>query len=139
MSKSFSLFINFNGECREALAYYGGIFQAEATDIMTYSQIPPSDGYSPPESDKDRIMYASLPIFGTNVMFSDSPSDTPTIVGDNIAPTLSTDDKAELTRIFSALKDGGEVYMDLAPTFWSQLYGSVKDKYGVVWQLSHEG
>jgi PhnB protein len=45
------------------------------------------------------------------------------------------DDKDEIKRIFEELKDGGEVLMELQQTFFSELYGIVKDKFGIIWQI----
>jgi PhnB protein len=65
----------------------------------------------------------------------DMPSGSPLVTGNNITPTLSMDDKEEVERIFSELKEDGEVYMELQKTFFSELYGMVKDKFGVIWQI----
>ncbi len=136
MAQSFDLFINFNGECREAVAFYAKVFQSEVKDLMTYGQTPPGTDYVVPEADKERIMYSCVPFFGCNVMFCDNPSDMPLQKGNNISPTLGTDDKEEIKRLFKELSEGGQVFMELQKTFWSDLYGMVADKYGITWQLS---
>ncbi|MDR3240531.1 MAG: hypothetical protein LBT44_10695 [Clostridiales bacterium] len=66
MSQSFDVFINFDGDCREAVNFYAKAFQSEICELMTYSDAPPGVGYTAPEADKDRIMYCSMPIFGSN-------------------------------------------------------------------------
>ncbi|HEX5565010.1 MAG TPA: VOC family protein, partial [Sporosarcina sp.] len=40
--------------------------------------------------------------------------------------------------VFDRLKQGGSVVMDLQETFWSKSYGSLKDQFGIEWQISHE-
>ena len=131
---SFDVFINFDGDCRAALEFYAGVFGLEVpTHIMTYGQNP---GGGVADADKDRILYASLPIFGCNVMFSDCPSGSDFVKGTNIALTLGTTDAEEIKRIYSALSDGGEVAMPLGKTFFSELYGMATDKFGITWQLS---
>ena len=40
---SFSIFINFNGNCREAVTFYAGVFGPEMPKLMTYADAPPSD------------------------------------------------------------------------------------------------
>ena len=104
---------------------------------MTYGDAPPDPNYPVPEGDKDRVIYAGVPIGGMVVMFSDVPEGSEFVRGNNISPTVSTDNKDELTRIFNELKEGGEVYMELQKTFFSELFGMVEDKFGVIWQLSH--
>jgi PhnB protein len=130
---SFDVFLNFDGDCRDAVAFYAEVFRAAIPhDSMTYGQNPGGA----PEADKDRILYASLPIFGHSVMFSDCPSGSNYVKGNNIALTLGTSDTDEIKRIFAALSDGGEIAMPLEKTFFSELYGMVTDRFEITWQLS---
>ena len=46
--------------------------------------------------------------------------------------------KKRLESAFDKLKEGGSVGMELQETFWSKCYGSLKDKFGIEWQFSHE-
>ena len=131
---SFDVFINFDGDCSAALEFYAGVFKLKKPEsIMTYGQAP---GFTGPEADKDRIVYANLPIFGCNVMFSDCPSGNDFVKGNNIALTLGTSEEKEIRRLYDALRDGGQVRMELGGTFFSELYGMVRDKFGITWQLS---
>ena len=129
------LFINFDGNCREAVEFYAKTFKSTVNHLMTYSQVPPSENYVVPEADKDRVMYAGIPLGDIVMMFSDVPSGSKFIQGNNISLTYSVDSKEEVTRIFNELKEGGEVLMELQPTFYSELYGMVKDKFGIIWQV----
>lgn len=135
---SFDLFMNFDGDCRQAVEFYAEVFQSEVLHLMTFGDMPPNPEFPIAESDKNRVAYACVPIFGCNVMFSDNPGDMPLIKGNNISPTVSTKDKAEVERVFHALAEGGEVGMALQKTFWSDLYGMVTDRYGIIWQVSHD-
>ena len=129
------LFINFDGNCREAVEFYAKVFQSQIDNLMTYSQAPPDPNFPLAEEDRDKVMYAGVQIGGITVMFMDNPSGSPLIVGDNINPTISVDNKEEVERIFNELKDGGQVQMELQPTFFSELYGMVKDQFGVIWHI----
>ena len=129
------LFINFDGNCREAVEFYAKVFKSEVKNLMTYGETPPDSNYTVNEADRDKIMYAGVPIGGITVMFMDLPADSPLTVGNNINPTISIDDKGEVTRIFNELKEGGEVCMELQKTFFSEWYGMVQDQYGIIWQL----
>ena len=135
MSTQLELFINFDGNCREAVAFYAQVFQSEVKNLMTFGQAPPDPNFPLAEADKEKIMYADVQIGGLTVMFMDMPSGSPLVVGNNINPTISMDSKEEVERIFNELKVGGEVYMELQQTFFSELYGIIKDKFGVVWQI----
>ncbi len=138
MGKTFSLFINFDGNCREAANYYANVFHSEVQGLMTYGEIPPDSNYPLSEADKAHIVFCSVPIFGCNVMFCDVPSEMPLTKGDNISPTLGTDDMEEIRQVFAELSKDGAVLMELGKTFWSELYGMVQDKYGVIWQFSYD-
>jgi PhnB protein len=129
------LFINFDGNCREAVTFYAKVFKSEVNNMMTYGQTPPDPNYPIRESDKDKVCYAGVPIGDMVVMFCDMPAGSPVVVGNNISPTVSMDDKDEVKGIFDELKEGGEVFMELQRTFFSELFGMVKDKYGVIWQI----
>lgn len=135
MKESFDLFINFDGECRDATTFYAKVFGSEIQDQMTYAEAPPDADFPVPEVDKDKIMYACVPIFGCNVMFMDMPTGMPLVKGNNISPTISTGDRNELQRVFAALSAGGKVEIELQKTFWSDLYGMVTDKFGIIWQI----
>lgn len=129
------LFLNFGGDCRQAVEFYAQVFQAEVRDLMTYGDTPPDPNYTILEEDKDKIMYAGMELGGVTVMFMDMPSDSPLILGNQLSPTVSTGDMAEVTRIFQGLAEGGTIYAPLEKTFFSELYGMVEDKFGITWQI----
>jgi len=129
------MFINFNGNCREAVYFYAKVFRTEVGNIMTYGESPPDPNCPIAEADRDRIMYAGIPVGGMVLMFMDASSDHATTIGDNITPTISTDSKDEVTRLFTELSDDGEIIMALQQTFFSEWYGMVKDKFGIYWQI----
>ena len=131
---TFDVFLNFNGDCRAALAFYASVFNLEIpSHLMTYDQIPGGDFGTENEG---RITYANLSIFDCNVMFSDCPAGSKFVKGTNIALTLGTPDVDEIKRVFNALAEDGEVAIPLGKTFFSALYGMVTDKFGITWQLS---
>jgi len=131
---TFDVFLNFDGDCRAALEFYAKVFGLAAPDhIMTYDQNP-GDAFG--EGNEGRILYATLPIFGCNVMFSDCPAGSHYVKGTNIALTLGTSDAETIKQIFNSLAETGDVAMPLEKTFFSELYGMVTDKFGITWQLS---
>jgi PhnB protein len=129
------LFINFDGNCREAVEFYAKVFKSEVNNLMTYADVPADPDQPVAEADKERVLYAGIPIGNITVMFSDCPAGSPYIVGNNVSPTVSMDDKDEVRRIYEELKEDGEVLMELGETFFSELFSMVKDKYGVFWQV----
>lgn len=132
-------FVNFNGNCRQAVEWYAKIFKTEVVGLMTFADAPANPAFPMAEADRSRVLYASLPLGGNNVMFSDVPAGRPITVGNNISLTVGSDNADELRRIFDELKTDGQVQMPLQKTFWSDLYGAVTDQFGVTWQLSYSG
>ncbi len=131
-------YLNFAGNCREAVDYYCDVFQTEKPRIMTFGEMPPNpdSAYPLPDSAKDMIMHAQLCIHGTDIMFSDVFPGSELNVGNNVSLTVVTKDRDEILNAFNKLKDGATVHMDLQETFWSKLYANLRDKYGVEWQFS---
>lgn len=129
------VFINFNGNCREALKFYAQIFDLEEPNIMTYGEAPPNSQMPVTEETKYLVMHASLTIFGTVVMFMDTIPDMQVNQGDNIVLTIRSKDLDEVKSLFSKMKNGGRILMDLQETFYSKCYGMLIDKFGIPWQF----
>ena len=129
---SFDPYIHFQGNCRQALTAYQAIFGGRV-DIMEYDAAPDA---TPEMKASGLVMHATL-ILGERMLFaSDFP---PGHAGDpqqavsisHIAP-----DDTEARRIFAALAEGGAVIMDYQPTFWSDGFGMLKDRFGTHWMVS---
>jgi PhnB protein len=135
---SIDVYLNFNGNCREAAEFYAEVFETEKPEIMTFGQTPPNPEYQLPEEAKDLVMHTRLDIDGSNVMFSDVFPGMPFVVGNNISLSFVNKDIDKIKLLFDKLKEGGEVGMELQETFWSKCYGSLKDKFGIEWQLNCE-
>lgn len=133
-----NVYMNFNGNCREVVEFYAHVFETEKPEIMTFGEAPPNPEYALPEEAKDLVMHTRLDISGSNVMFSDVFPGSPFVQGNNISLAVVSKDIEEIKSVFSKLKEGGTVGMDLQETFWSKCYGSLTDKFGIDWQLSHE-
>ncbi len=131
------LFFNFGGNCREAVEFYAKVFKTEVHNLMTYGEAPADPNYTLSQADQDKIMYAGIKFDNMVAMFMDMPSGMPLVKGNNISPTISLDDKAEVQRLFNELKEGGTVEQELTHTFFSELYGMVTDKFGMGWQILH--
>lgn len=136
---SLGVYINFNGNCREAVEFYADVFGTEKPKFMTFGDVPPNPEFPHREEIKNLIMHTVLMIHGSAIMFSDISPEFPFQAGDNISLVLSMDNMDEMRTLFQRLKEGGEVEMELQETFWSKLYGYVRDKYGIWWQLSYSG
>lgn len=134
---SVSIFVNFNGNCEEAINFYSKVFDAPLNPIMRFGA---GDG-SFPISDEEQgyVLYTFLNILGSVVMFSDIPKNMQPAKGNNISLSISTKTEDQTKKLFDLLKEGASVSMPLQKTFWSPCYASLTDKFGICWQLSMEG
>ncbi|MBE1555968.1 VOC family protein [Sporosarcina limicola] len=132
------VYLNFNGNCREAVAFYAQVFETEQPQIMTFGETPPNPEYPLPEEAKNLVMHTRLNISGSNVMFSDVFPGMPFTLGNNISLAIVSKDLNEIKAAFNKLKEGGTVVMDLQETFWSKCYGQLTDKFGIQWQLNYD-
>ncbi|WP_373233358.1 VOC family protein [Cohnella sp.] len=135
---SVNAYLNFNGNCREAVEYYAEVFGIETPQIMTFGDTPPDPNFSLPAEAKNLVMHARLNISGSNVMFSDVFPGMPFVAGNNISLALVSKDIDEVKALFHKLKEGGKVGMELQETFWSKCYGSATDKFGIEWQFNYD-
>lgn len=123
-------YLMFDGNCREAIHFYQGVFGGEVT-LMTFGEV---DG-SCPAAMRDRVMHAMLRGGEIELMASDSMDDMPLGVGKiNIA--LSGADEANLTKKFEQLSEGGQIIVPLGKQVWGDIFGCFADQYNVNWMVN---
>ncbi|MGM0876017.1 MAG: VOC family protein [Bacillota bacterium] len=135
---SVDVYLNFNGNCREAVEFYAQVFGTEKPQIMTFGETPPDPNFNLPEEAKNLVMHTRLNISGSNVMFSDVFPGMSYVEGNNISLSIVSKNLDEIKSSFDNLKEGGTVGMDLQETFWSKCYGQVTDKFGINWQFNYD-
>ena len=130
-------YISFNGNCEEAVRFYEKALNAKA-EIMRYKDAPPEDGSALPEGTEDFVMHTWLKVgddpIGTIGMADTLPGNECSY-GDGVVIHIGLESADAVKAVFEVLKEGGEVYMELQQTFFSEWYGMVKDKFGVYWQI----
>lgn len=131
-------YINFPGNCKEAVMFYTEIFKTDEPVIMTFGEMPEDPSFPMSDGIRDLVANAQMNIGGNMVMFSDVPPGMPFIKGNNITLIITHEDVEEIKRLFGLLSKGGTVEMLLQETFWSKAYGSLTDKFGIGWQMSAE-
>ena len=133
---AFYPYLNFGGNCRDALTRYQEIFGGELV-LLPFSEMPASEEMDVPADQADLIMHGALTLDDDLLMASDDPSGNATPVrGVNI--NYSVTDVAEAERVFAGLAEGGEVTMPLAETFWSPKFGMCVDRFGIPWMVNVE-
>ena len=125
--------IHFSGNCAEAIAFYQKAFNAKVKFIDYYRNAPPDSGIAVSEDSKDWVMHSELDICGSSVNMSDSAEKL--IPGNMFVLNVFFKSGDDVCKTFNVLKEGGEVVVDLGPQFFSPMYGSVKDRFCIHWQL----
>jgi PhnB protein len=126
-------YVNFSGNCAEALRYYEKHVGAKVGMVMTHAQSPEPSRV--PAGWKDAVLHASVTIGGSELMASDIPNAEPMR---SAYLTLKMDSDAEAERVFSALSDGGRVLMAMQETFFASRFGEAQDRFGINWMVLKE-
>lgn len=129
-------YINFNGNCIKAIAFYEKVFQAKAEGTCFYQDMKQFDPKAEvPKNQEKWVMHSSLKIAdGLEIQLSDCADMGPK-VGTNICLQLTYENAEEVKAIYNALKTGGTVLCKLSPAFYAPLYGEVVDKFGIRWSI----
>ena len=135
---SLSVFLSFNGNCREAVEFYAEVFGSDKPKMMTFGQMPPDPKMPLTDKAKNLLGYADVKVLDTILMCSDVFPGSPFIQGNNITLSIGTKDEELIETLFNKLKVGGKVTMELQKTFWSKKYGMLIDKFGIPWMFSHD-
>ncbi len=128
-------YLNFDGKCAEAFAFYARCLGGQNLAIQTFRESPMADHVGP--EDQDRVVHARVNVGDTVLMGSDSPSSRSS-EAKGFAVSLTTESVEEAERVFGALAEGGEVHMPIGETFWAVRFGMLKDRFGIPWMVNFE-
>ncbi len=130
-------YLNFEGNCKEAIAYYKEILDGEVVYMQLYKDMPPNDEMPIPDDYMDKILHAQFVANDMVIYMSDSMPMNPLIKGNQVSLTIDFDDDSTLDQIYNNFKDTSQITMPLQDTFWGARFAGLIDKYGVVWALNH--
>ena len=130
--KEVTAYLNFDGNCRQAMTFYNSCLGAE----IQLSTFPDAQG-KPSEDPNGRIMHARLINGGQAIlMASDGQPGSPVQPGNNFSIAIQCDSIPEIERLFPALSQNGKVTMPLQDTFWGARFGMFTDQFGIHWMLN---
>lgn len=127
-------YLSFNGECREAFAFYHQVLGGKLEPPMTYGESPMCDQMPP--GTEDRVMHIQLEAGGALLMGADGPPGQATQTASQTCINVVVDDAAEAERVFGGLAEGGSVQMAIEETFWAHRFGMLTDRYGKPWMIN---
>ena len=150
MSTTLTPYLSFDGNTREAFAFYEKALSAKIETLLSYDDMPASadtndaaenvgEGCGGPRPTGAGIMHACLRLPGGAMLFAGDvppPMKHEGIKGVMVALQYDTVDEAH--RVFAALSQGGRVTMPLAPAFWSKTFGMLTDRFGISWAVNGE-
>ncbi|MBO0610076.1 VOC family protein [Myceligenerans salitolerans] len=144
--------LNFHGEARAALEFYGEVFGGTAT-IITYGDF----GMPAQLPDAGKVVWGQVVSGnGFRVMAYDVPSsagDGPTsgetsgagsstrrengmtVTTDPFFVSVRGDDVEEVGKLWEKLADGATVVEQYGPARWAPAFGMLTDRFGVTWIL----
>jgi len=129
----FGHYLMFDRACAQAMEAYKEAFCGEILEMEKYGDMP-DPGFPVAENDKDLVLHARLKIGDTEIMAADSGHRR--CPGENMYVTVTAADGAAVHKAWDALKQDGEIYMDLTPTFFAALHGSLRDRFGINWMFT---
>lgn len=124
--------VAFQGNCLDAIRFYESVLGAQVKSIALLKDAPPDSGMSE-QHPPDFVMDSEVVIDGVSVMMTDGGAARPT--SDYFSFALLKDSDDETRAVFDKLAQGGKVLEPLAPVFWSSLYGTLEDRFGVTWMV----
>ena len=132
---SFTPYLNFGGNCREAFTRYQEIFGGELS-IMAMSDMPGDEPL--PEGADNLVMNAALKFDDHLLMASDVFDIDNFGAMQYMYVNFTTTDLDQAERVFEALADGGKVEMPMGETFWAPRFGVTVDRFGTPWMVNGE-
>lgn len=127
-------YLLFNRNCSEAIKTYEKAFDAKIAEIRRYGDMPPNPDFPIPERDRELVLHARLQIEGMELMCADSSGTINS--GSNMYVSVTSMDRATVQKAWDILKSGAQIYMELAPSFFADLHGSLQDQFGISWMFT---
>jgi PhnB protein len=132
LMKAINAYLIFNGNCREAMAFYQKCLGAELQTVE-FSEMPGDH-----KNAGDRLAHARLVRGDCVLMASDNVPGMPFQQGDNFIVCIQCESAQETDTLFKALSIKGKVTMEPQETFWAHRYTMFTDQFGVQWMLNFE-
>ncbi|PRY18444.1 VOC family protein [Kineococcus rhizosphaerae] len=131
MSITTTTHLNFRGQAREALEFYGEVFDAQPV-VVTYGQA------HDPQGEAEHVLWGEVAApSGFHVMAYDVQTDRDFDPGVHpVYVSLRCGTEQEVTTAYEGLaRAARHVRTPLGPSAFSPLYGMLTDRFGVTWVI----
>lgn len=129
--KEISGYLNFDGNCRQAMEFYAKCLGGELS-TMTFADAKAKV----PDSAKDRLMHARIKNGKAFLMASDLVPGMEYKRGNNFALSIECESIEEAEKLFAALSVKGKIHMPLQKTFWALRFAGFLDQFGTNWMIN---
>mgnify|MGYP003578514213 CR=1 FL=1 len=126
------VYVNYRGNCEPAFRFYEQHLGGRITGMIRHGERP-NPGIAPDW--KEKILHARIDIGTTVLMGADIPQAEPMR---SAYLTLTLDTEAEAERVYALLVDGGEIFMKMEKTPFSNRFAMLRDRFGASWMLLHQ-
>ena len=131
MTSRLNPYISFDGNARDAMEFYEQIFGGTLR-LNTFGDIGGETGDL-----ADKIMHGMLETAqGFTLMGADVPPGQEHQPGNDIAVSLSGDDRDELRGYWEKLSASGTVTVPLEKQMWGDEFGMCVDQFGIAWMVN---
>jgi len=133
-----SPYLEFNGNCREAIDCYAKATGGTVVSMRTFGETPAAEHV--PAEGRSRIMHAALQLGdGHFLMASDGMPGQPWQGIKGVSVALHPGTPAEAERLRGQLAEGGQVTLPIDRTFRAERFGMLVDPFGVPWIINGLG
>jgi PhnB protein len=129
-------YLQFDGRCAEALAFYAETLGGQVLMMSKYSEAPPNPDMPPVPA--HWVMHGRLQWPGGGMLMGSDGGMEPFLGVKGVSLSVNSSDVAEGEKVFQALAAGGTVKMPFSATFWSPGFGMLVDRFGVPWMVNVE-
>ncbi|MBW4891795.1 VOC family protein [Mucilaginibacter sp. HMF5004] len=127
-------YINFNGKCREGMAFYKECLGGNL-NLQSVAESPMADQW--PAEFQQGILHGELKNGPLLLLGSDMPSPEGSQKGNHVSLSLTCSSAEEMNIFFSKLSAGGQATRP-PHDFFAGMIAALTDKFGINWILYFE-
>ena len=127
-------YLNFQGNCEEALSSYAKILDDKVEIINRYD----NPAMNAPDDYKNKILHArfyagEIEFYASDVMPGKADGEK---YKSMISLSLAIDNKEKAAAIFEKFSEIGKVHVPFKKQFWGGWHGNLADRFGISWMVN---
>lgn len=126
--------IHFNGQCDEAIQLYKKAFGCTVKSLIHYSDAV-NHGWEKQDTLAENRVYHSEILFGNQEVRLSDNSEEEAELSRQVVHLISFDTAEEVEEAFAVLREDGEILQPLEKPPYAVIIGTVKDRFGIQWNL----